>query len=247
MFNFDEAKVLQEHKNGLSIVGATEKAVDEVVKRGYKNIFYIGIGGTVLYANQMAHIVREEGSTIPLFIENAADFCVVDNPHFSKDSVVVIESISGDTKEVVAAVDKAHEIGATVIGYVEKEGSPLYEKSDYLITTTGGGYYFWYTVTLRFMYHAGQFPRYEKFFEELKNMPENVVEIYKKADEKQQNMQGPIRMSPSSIWLVPAIWRTGLSAMACVSWKKCSGCAQGPYRPLISSTGHWRLLTGIPL
>lgn len=184
MFNFDEAKVLQEHKNGLSIVGATEKAVDEVIKRGYKNIFYIGIGGTVLYANQMAHIVREEGSTIPLFIENAADFCVVDNPHFSKDSVVVIESISGDTKEVVAAVDKAHEIGATVIGYVEKEGSPLYEKSDYLITTTGGGYYFWYTVTLRFMYHAGQFPRYEKFFEELKNMPENVVEIYKKADEK---------------------------------------------------------------
>ena len=33
MFNFDEAKVLQEHKNGLSIVGATEKAVDEVVRR----------------------------------------------------------------------------------------------------------------------------------------------------------------------------------------------------------------------
>lgn len=209
MLNFDEAKVLQEHKNGLSIVGATEKAVDEVVKRGYKNIFYIGIGGTVLYANQMAHIVREEGSTIPLFIENAADFCVVDNPHFSKDSVVVIESISGDTKEVVAAVDKAHEIGATVIHYVEKEGSPLYEKSDYLITTAGGGYYFWYTVTLRFMYHAGQFPRYEMFFEELK-------------------------------------W-TGLSAMACVSWKRCSGCAQGPYRPLISSMGHWRLLTRIPL
>lgn len=134
---------------------------------------------------------------------------MVDNPHFSKDSVVVIESISGDTKEVVAAVDKAHEIGATVIHYVEKEGSPLYEKSDYLITTAGGGYYFWYTVTLRFMYHAGQFPRYEMFFEELK-------------------------------------W-TGLSAMACVSWKRCSGCAQGPYRPLISSMGHWRLLTRIPL
>lgn len=247
MFDFDEAKVLQEHKNGLSIVGATEKAVDEVVKRGYKNIFYIGIGGTVLYANQMAHIVREEGSTIPLFIENAADFCVVDNPHFSKDSVVVIESISGDTKEVVAAVDKAHEIGAAVIGYVEKEGSPLYEKSDYLITTTGGGYYFWYTVTLRFMYHAGQFPRYEKFLRNLRICRRMWWRFIRRQMKKQQNMQGHIRMSPSSIWLVPAIWRTGLSAMACVSWKKCSGCAQGPYRPLISSTGHWRLLTGIPL
>lgn len=39
----------------------------------------------------------------------------------------MIESISGDTKEVVEAVDKAHEAGAVVIGYVEKEGSPLYE------------------------------------------------------------------------------------------------------------------------
>ena len=184
MFNFDEAKILQEHRNGLGIVSAAEKAVDEIAARGYSNIFYIGIGGTVLYASQMAHIVREEGSTIPLFVENAADFCAVPNPHFSKDSVVVIESISGDTKEVVEAVDKAHEAGAVVIGYVEKEGSPLYEKSDYLITTTGGGYYFWYTVTLRFMYHAGQFPSYDTFFEELKNMPENVVEIYKKSDAK---------------------------------------------------------------
>ena len=100
---------------------------------------------------------------------------------------------------------------------MEKEGSPLYEKSDYLITTTGGGYYFWYTVTLRFMYHAGQFPRYEKFFEELKNMPENVVEIYKKADEKAAEYARAYQDEPSSIWLVPAIWRTGLSAMACVS------------------------------
>ena len=48
MFNFDEAKVLQEHKNGLSIVGATEKAVDEVIKRGYKNIFYRNRGNRTL-------------------------------------------------------------------------------------------------------------------------------------------------------------------------------------------------------
>lgn len=58
MFNFDEAKILQEHRNGLGIVSAAEKAVDEIAARGYSNIFYIGIGGTVLYASQMAHIVR---------------------------------------------------------------------------------------------------------------------------------------------------------------------------------------------
>ncbi|MCI8764905.1 MAG: SIS domain-containing protein [Lachnospiraceae bacterium] len=183
MFNFDEAKIRQEHQNGVDIIHQVEKHVDQVCKDGYSGIFYIGIGGTVLYANQMMHIAKQLGSKLPLYIENAADFNLVGNPFFDEKSVVVIESISGDTREVVEAVDKAHAAGARVIGYVEKEGTPLYEKSDYLVTTVGGGYYFWYTVTLRFLKNAGQFEKYDQFFKEIVHMPDNVVQIYKDADE----------------------------------------------------------------
>ena len=101
MFNFDEAKVRQEHQNGVDIIPQVEKIVDEVCEKGYSSIFYIGIGGTVLYASQMMHIVKQLGAKVPLYVENAADFNLVGNPFFDKDSVVVIESISGDTKEVV--------------------------------------------------------------------------------------------------------------------------------------------------
>ena len=181
MFNFNEEAVRKEHENGVGIIAKTQEVVDQICKEGFKNIFYIGIGGTILYAGQMEHIVKEAGSTIPLILENAADFNWVGNPHFGKDSIVAIASISGDTKEVVEAVDKAHEVGAKVIGYVEKEGSPLYEKCDYVISTVGGEYYFWYTVTLRFMANAGQFPKYDQFMKEIQNMPENVVNIYKPA------------------------------------------------------------------
>lgn len=183
MFNFDEVKIRQEHQNGVDIIHQVEKHVDQVCKDGYSGIFYIGIGGTVLYANQMMHIAKQLGSKLPLYIENAADFNLVGNPFFDEKSVVVIESISGDTREVVEAVDKAHAAGARVIGYVEKEGTPLYEKSDYLVTTVGGGYYFWYTVTLRFLKNAGQFEKYDQFFKEIVHMPDNVVQIYKDADE----------------------------------------------------------------
>ena len=182
MFNFDQEKIRREHQNGIDIIPQVEKFVDQVCSNGYSNIFYIGIGGTVLYANQMMHIAKQLGSKLPLFIENAADFNLVGNPFFDERSIVVIESISGDTKEVVEAVDKAHAMGAKVIGYVEKEGTPLYEKSDYLVTTVGGGYYFWYTVTLRFMKNAGQFDKYDQFFQEIVHMPDNVVQIYKDAD-----------------------------------------------------------------
>jgi fructoselysine-6-phosphate deglycase len=184
MFNLDEQKILQEHQNGVDIIPQVEAVVDEICMKGYDNIFYIGIGGTELYARQMLHNAKQLRLKLPLFIENAADFCIVGNPFLGKNSIVVIESISGDTKEVVAAVNKAHEVGAKVIGYVENVGSPLYESCDYVISTVGGGYYFWYAVTFRFAKNACQFDQYDKLYREIVNMPQNVVEIYKTADKK---------------------------------------------------------------
>ena len=96
MFNFDQEKIRREHQNGIDIIPQVEKFVDQVCSNGYSNIFYIGIGGTVLYANQMMHIAKQLGSKLPLFIENAADFNLVGNPFFDERSIVVIESISGD-------------------------------------------------------------------------------------------------------------------------------------------------------
>lgn len=183
MFNFDEARVRQEHQNGVDIIPKTEKIIDQVCEEGYSNIFYIGIGGTVLYANQMMHIAKQSGSRLPIYIENATDFNLVGNPLFDSRSIVVIESISGDTKEVVESVEKVRAAGARVIGYVEKEGTPLYELCDHLVTTVGGGYYFWYTVTLRFLKNAGQFDKYDQFFQEIVHMPDNIVQVYKDADE----------------------------------------------------------------
>ncbi|MBQ1492238.1 MAG: SIS domain-containing protein [Blautia sp.] len=184
MFNFNEEAIRREHVNGLGIIRKTQEIVDEVCRLGYGNIFYIGIGGTILYAGQFGHIVKQLGSKLPLYLENAADFLVEGNPHFGKDSLVVIASISGDTKEIVQMVDYVHEQGAKVLGYVEKVGSPLYEKCDWVVTTTGGEYYFWYTVTLRLLANRGDFPLYDAFMEEIQNMPDNVVEIYKKSDAK---------------------------------------------------------------
>ena len=56
MFNFDEAKIRQEHQNGVDIIPQVEKFVDQVCSDGYSNIFYIGIGGTVLYEIGRAHV-----------------------------------------------------------------------------------------------------------------------------------------------------------------------------------------------
>ena len=49
MFNFDEKKVYVDHLNGVNMIPQVEKVVDKICEDGYKNIFLVGIGGTLLY------------------------------------------------------------------------------------------------------------------------------------------------------------------------------------------------------
>ena len=53
MLKFDEASLLLEQENGAALIPEIERIVDEICLKGYENLFYIGIGGTVLYANQI--------------------------------------------------------------------------------------------------------------------------------------------------------------------------------------------------
>lgn len=187
MLNFDEAKVRQDHQNGVDMIPEVEKVVDQICDEGYDNIFLFGIGGTLLYAGQIMHTAKQLGCSLPLYLENATDFLYEGNKKFTKNSVVVIASLSGNTIEVEAAIDKAHEVGARVIGYVEVPESPLAKKVDHLVTTIGGEYYWWYTVVLRFMKNAGEFDAYDKLTSQMKNLPDAVVQIYKDADEEMKN------------------------------------------------------------
>lgn len=187
MLNFDEAKVRQDHQNGVDMIPEVEKVVDQICDEGYDNIFLFGIGGTLLYAGQIMHTAKQLGCSLPLYLENATDFLYEGNKKFTKSSVVVIASLSGNTIEVEAAIDKAHEVGARVIGYVEVPESPLAKKVDHLVTTVGGEYYWWYTVVLRFMKNAGEFDAYDKLTSQMKNLPDAVVQIYKDADEEMKN------------------------------------------------------------
>lgn len=51
-------------------------------------------------------------SKLPVFVENAAEFLTTGNKKFTNKSVVIISSVSGNTKEMVELVDRVHEKGA---------------------------------------------------------------------------------------------------------------------------------------
>lgn len=214
MLKFNEEKLLQEVRTGLALKEQIEKLVDAVCEKGYSAVLFVGIGGTILAAGQVVKMAKQLGARLPLFLENAADLVAEGHPYLDEKTLVVTASASGDTKEVVAAVDYVHEKGARVLGYVQTPGTPLAQKCDDLILTPCGETLFYYTVTLRLLKNAGFFPDYDAFFCELEKLPEALVSVSKQADAAMEALA-------SQIWNENLIYVIGSGMLE--DWATCYG------------------------
>ena len=181
MLSFDEKEFMAEELRGLALRGKIEEVVDEICREGYSNLFWIGIGGTYAYLSQMHHIIKSH-SRILSFAEEAVEFAAAGNKQFDKNSVVIITSVTGDTKEVNEAVRIAREAGARVIGFVGSLDTPLGQSVTYPVACVGALFYKLYYTAFRFMYQAGDFPEYEQFVKEMEKLPQALLKAKEEFD-----------------------------------------------------------------
>lgn len=179
MLKYDAAKMVERMKKGLETKGQIIEIADKMSKEGFSNIFFIGVGGTITYAWSIGETLKPL-TTIEYYAEHAADFNTLGNKKFSKDSLVVVSSSTGDTKEVVEAVEKAKEAGARVIAFVGTPGTPLAEKADYYIP--GGGYPAYYTLFLRLVHNNGEYPEFDEMYANLEKLPELMPSVAEGAE-----------------------------------------------------------------
>ena len=102
--NFDEQGDINSVNGALALRPQIENIVDEIWEQGFDGIYFIGIGGTYASAMQ-AEVYMRGKSALPVFVENAAEFLTTGNKRFTKNSVVILSSVSGNTKEMVQLVD----------------------------------------------------------------------------------------------------------------------------------------------
>ena len=102
MLKFDEQKQLDSVNGALALRGQIESIVDDICKKGYRNICWLGIGGTYASCLQ-AEIHMKERSGINFYVENAAEIKkVVDIP------VIAVGRINDvEIAESVLQADKA--------------------------------------------------------------------------------------------------------------------------------------------
>lgn len=182
MLKFDEQKQIDSVNGALALRPEIEKIVDEIQNRGFDGIYFVGIGGTWASGMQVEVYMRGR-SSLPVYVENAAEFLTTGNKRFTDKSILIFSSVTGSTEEMMKAVEKAREIGAKVFGFVDKADAPIVELCDWCISYPMNEQLKFYMVANRFMYNNGEFPEYDRYNKEMEeNLAVALVEVEKKAD-----------------------------------------------------------------
>lgn len=172
MYNFNVPRYEKVVGDAIALRPQIEKAVDEICAQGYSNLFFIGCGGTYAHSLPMVYWM-DTTSKIEKHTVIAAEFMAMGHKAFSKDSVCIFSTRSGNTKEIVAAAKFCREAGARTLVYVSNDDTPVCEYADYKFYSFAEDdclceaiYTYMFTLVGRFMKNAGEFPKYEQFMDE---------------------------------------------------------------------------------
>jgi len=104
---------------------AIREAVKPLAEKGLKAVFWVGAGGSLI-CSYPAHYLLTQHGRVPSFQVQSDELNCSQPALMDENTLVVLASYTGTTKETVAAAKTAAATGATVIA-AAKPGSPLAE------------------------------------------------------------------------------------------------------------------------
>ena len=132
MYGFQNEDFLKTLNGAVAQIGEINRIADKVSDLGYKNIYLVGTGGTYAIISPLAYMLKTN-STLVWYHEIAAELLAAKPRSLTRDSLFITASLSGTTKETIAAAEYARSMGATVISFVGDRTAPLAAVSDYVV------------------------------------------------------------------------------------------------------------------
>ncbi|MEI8178172.1 SIS domain-containing protein [Aestuariivirga sp.] len=205
MLNFDQARFLKIESGAVALAGPIHAAVGDCIAKGAKNIFFLGTGGAAILM-QPAALLLQRRSGLPAFMEIAAELVIAGHHALGKDSIVVIPSLSGTTKESVATLDYCKAKGATIIALVGHKDTPLGQKADHVFvnfaeddTSSESFYLQSVLIALSVMAHRGEFADYRKTVAELALLPQQLLAAKQAFEPPAERLAETFRSEPYHI------------------------------------------------
>lgn len=179
--NFNMQKYIKEGEVTYGKRKEIEALADKLTSGNYENICVIGIGGTWAEWYPVVEIAKYY-SDLPIYLENAGEFSVSKNKRYlSKNTLVFTSSASGDTKEIIKAVKICKDMGINVYGFTKDGTTPLAGLlTDPVYNPCDDGensYLLYYFVILRILFNRGEFPAYEKWADQMRNIHGELLKV----------------------------------------------------------------------
>jgi fructoselysine-6-phosphate deglycase len=130
MLNFDPDRYVRIQSGAVALAGRLHETVSQCLGSGARNLFFAGTGGAGILMLPAAQLL-ESRSTFPVHVVNPAELVELGNVNLGPDSLVVIPSLSGTTRESLAALRFCQEAGAKVLTLTGHEDSPLAQLADH--------------------------------------------------------------------------------------------------------------------
>ncbi|MDA7026476.1 SIS domain-containing protein [Bacillus sp. CLL-7-23] len=205
MWKFDENIYLENARLTYETREEIEKIADEITEEGFKNIFFISVGGSIAIMWPIQEMLKQL-TDIPIFTEQAGELVLTGHKQLSSDSIVIMASKSGDTKETVAAAEWCKEHGYRVVSLVGTPGTPLEQLSRWVIPNKAkNGVEFEYIqlfmLIFKLLNNAEEFPAYERFVNQLEKLPENLLRAKKQFEPTADEIARKYHREPYNIWV----------------------------------------------
>ncbi|SNB77874.1 fructoselysine-6-phosphate deglycase [Arboricoccus pini] len=129
MLNFDEARFLRIQSGAVGLAAEIDATLTRFLGEGATNLFFLGTGGAAILMQPAVQLLQRR-STLPTYLELSAELVIGGRADLGAHSIVVIPSLSGTTKESVAALEFCRRQGAKVITLVGHAETPLGRQAD---------------------------------------------------------------------------------------------------------------------
>ena len=181
MINFDIDRFLRIQSGALALQPAIHEATGRLIAAGKRNVFFLGTGGAAILM-QPAALLLQRRSGFPAFMEIAAELVTAGHEALGRDSIVVIPSLSGTTKESVATLEYCRSKGASIISLVGHADTPLGQQADHVFvnfaeddSSSESFYIQSLLIALSLMAHRGEFADHARTVAELSALPAQLL------------------------------------------------------------------------
>ena len=201
MLNFDENRYLSIQSGAVGLATEIDQVIASLIAKGCDNIYFLGTGG-VAFLMQPAAALLQRRSHFPVFTAFSAELSVKIPASLTSNSIVVMPSLSGTTKESVALLETLQEIGAKVITLVGHKDTPLGQKGDYVFvnfaeddTSSESFYLQSLLIALSVLKAKGELGNYDELVAGLQKLPSLLLEAKRAFEDKAGDLADKIAAS----------------------------------------------------